>query len=131
MAKRETAAVAATKGPTPIDAFSNLTINVQSEAKVQAVVSFYETQEFYHDGISENDFIKYALSPLGCIEIPKALYDYYAQAYKFHVAKATHDEVYARTDGQAFKDLYNYMVGQYKPGMTAIEFQNHLFPGYP
>lgn len=95
------------------------------------VIGVYETKEFYHDGISENDFIKYALSSLGCIEIPKPLYDYYAEIYKFHVAKTTHDEVYARTDGQAYKNLYNYMVEQYKPGMTRIEFQNHLFPGFP
>lgn len=115
----------------PIDPFVKICIKVQTLGKYHAVITFLETKENYKPEMTEDDFIKNCLAFLGCVKIPQFFKDYLSFIYPFHVNDVNSDYVYDKTDGRAFTNLYNEMIKLIQPGMTQIEYENHLIPGYP
>lgn len=114
-----------------IDPYVNVSINVQTLAKYHAVITFLETKENYEPEMTKENFIKNCLAFLGCAEIPDFLKNYYGFIFDFHASGVSSDKVYEKTDGRAFTNLSNALIERIKPGMTEIEFENHLIPGYP
>lgn len=115
----------------PIDSMSKVSIRANTLGKYHMVITFLETKGNYQDGMTEADFKKNCLAFLGCVKYPPCFPDYLSEVYKFHVSGVDADTVYNKTDGRAFANLVNGLLERKKPGMTEIEFENHLIEGYP
>lgn len=114
-----------------IEPFAMVCLKGKTLAKYHAVITFLETKENYKPEMTQDDFVKNCLSFLGCVKIPDYLRDYLVFIYDFHKSDVSADYVYEKTDGRAFTEIVNSMIGKIEPGMTEIEFENHLIDGYP